>query len=239
VVSIKNSTPFFTRIRISHQVFCPRTHQQNGVVERKHRHIVEVGLSLLAHTHMSLKYWDEAFATAAYLINRTPSHVIDGQTPLLKLSCATPDYSQLRVFRCACCPNLRLYNARKLSFWSTRCVFLGYSNLHKGYKCLDVASGRVYILRDVVFDESVFPFFELNPNAGAELKSEIMLLHPTLITLTPLENAVENHVNNSHIPAENPDELTEISDNEEKCSITPTTCNKRQPKVICLRTVVI
>jgi hypothetical protein len=78
-------------------------------------------------------------------------------------------------------------------------VFLGYSNLHKGYKCLDVANGRVYISRDVVFDEYVFPFSELNPNAGAQLKSDVMPLHPTLAPLLPLGNAVENHIINSHV----------------------------------------
>jgi hypothetical protein len=47
---------FFTQIGISHQVSCPHTHQQNGVVECKLGHIVEVGLSLLTHAHMPLKY---------------------------------------------------------------------------------------------------------------------------------------------------------------------------------------
>jgi hypothetical protein len=64
---------FFTKTGISHHVSYPHTHQQNGVIERKHHHIVEVELSLLAHANMPLKYWDEAFSTAAYLINRTPS----------------------------------------------------------------------------------------------------------------------------------------------------------------------
>jgi hypothetical protein len=45
----------FTKIGISHQVSSPHAHQQNGSVERKHRHIVEVGLSLLARAHMPLK----------------------------------------------------------------------------------------------------------------------------------------------------------------------------------------
>ena len=40
-------------------------------------------------------------------------------------------------------------------------MFLGYSSLHKGYKCLHVPSNRVYISRDVVFDENVFPFSAL------------------------------------------------------------------------------
>jgi hypothetical protein len=48
--------------------------------------------------------------------------------------------------------------------------------MHKGFKCLDVAAGRVYISRDVVFDESVYPFSKLNPNADVRLRSEILLL---------------------------------------------------------------
>lgn len=49
---------------------CPHAHQQNGSAERKHRHIVEVGLALLAHVSMLLKFWYEAFVATAYLINR-------------------------------------------------------------------------------------------------------------------------------------------------------------------------
>jgi histone deacetylase 1/2 len=43
---------FFKRIGIEHHISCPHAHQQNGSAERKHRHIVEVGLSLLAHAAM-------------------------------------------------------------------------------------------------------------------------------------------------------------------------------------------
>jgi len=52
---------FFTKIGISHHVSCPHAHQQNGSAERKHRHIVEVGLAILANACMPLKFWDEAF----------------------------------------------------------------------------------------------------------------------------------------------------------------------------------
>ena len=87
-----------------------------------------------------------------------------------------PDYSLLRVFRCACWPNLRPYNSRKLEFRSQQCVFLGYSPLHKGFKCLHVSTGRVYISRDVIFDENIFPFTKLHSNAGALLRSEVLLV---------------------------------------------------------------
>ena len=92
---------FFQRIGIAHHVSCPHAHQQNGSAERKHRHIVEVGLSLLAHASMPLKFWDEAFITATYLINRLPSKVIHGQTPLHHLFKQTPDYHTLCTFGCA------------------------------------------------------------------------------------------------------------------------------------------
>jgi hypothetical protein len=55
-------------------------------------------------------------------------------------------------------------------------VFLGYRNLHKGFKCLDITSGRVYISGDVVFDEGVYPFRKLNPNVGTRLRAKILLL---------------------------------------------------------------
>jgi hypothetical protein len=125
---------FFTKIDISHQVSCPHTHQQNGSVECKHRHIVEVGLSLLARASMPLKFWDEAFLAASFLINRTPSKVINFQTPIERLFSVKPHYSSLRIFGCACWSNLRPYNQHKLEFRSKECVFLGYSNMHKGFK---------------------------------------------------------------------------------------------------------
>lgn len=142
--------------------------------------LFEVGLSLLAHASMPLKFWDEAFTTAVYLINRTPLKVINFETPLDRLFNLPPDYSLVRTFGCACWPNLQPYNARKLAFCSQQCVFLGYSTLHKGFKCLDISAGRVYISRDVVFDESSFPFAKLHSNPGACLRSEVLLLPPHL-----------------------------------------------------------
>jgi hypothetical protein len=86
---------FFKKIWISHHVSCPHTHQQNGSAERKHRHIVEMGLSLLAQASMPLKFWDEAFLAATFLINHTLSKVISYTSPLERLFCVKPEYSSL------------------------------------------------------------------------------------------------------------------------------------------------
>jgi hypothetical protein len=182
----------FRKIGITHLVSCPHAHQQNGVAERKHRHIVEVGLALLATASMPLKYWDQAFLTAVYLINRTPTKLLNFDTPLHKLLGSTPDYSALRIFGCACWPNLRPYNSHKLQFRSVRCVFLGYSVMHKGYKCLDISTGRIYTSRDVIFDENIFPFSELHSTAGARYTADILLPDP-ISTVPADEPAVNTH----------------------------------------------
>ena len=67
------------------------------------------------------------------------------------------------TYQCACWPNLRPYNTHKLLPRSSQCVFLSYSLLHKGYKCLHLPSNRLYISRDVVFDETTLPFQKSSP----------------------------------------------------------------------------
>jgi histone deacetylase 1/2 len=64
-------------------------------------------MSLLAHTNMALKYRDEAFITFTFPINHVPSKVINHETPLKRLFHSKPKYSFLRIFGCACWPDLR------------------------------------------------------------------------------------------------------------------------------------
>jgi len=53
--------PYLHTCEIQPRFTSPYTHQQNGVAERKHQHIAEMGLTLLAHANMPLKFWVEAF----------------------------------------------------------------------------------------------------------------------------------------------------------------------------------
>ena len=140
---------------ISHRLTCPHTHHQNGVVERKYRHIVDLGLTLLHHASLPLQFWDYAFTTTIYLINRLPTTSLKFFVPFVTLFNKEPNYHFLRTFGCACFPLLRPYHTHKLNFRSLECLFLGYSLSHKGYKCLS-SSGRIYISKDVLFDELRF-----------------------------------------------------------------------------------
>lgn len=89
---------------IIHRLTCPHTHHQNGYVERKHRHVVETGLTLLAQASLTLKFWDHAFQAAAYLINTMPTTVLAMQSRYSTLYQSEPDYTFLKVFGCAHTP---------------------------------------------------------------------------------------------------------------------------------------
>ncbi|OMO89784.1 Integrase, catalytic core [Corchorus capsularis] len=161
---------------ITHQLSCPHTPQQNGVAERKHRHVVEKGLYLLSQSSLPSKFWVEAFQTSLYLINRLPTPVLGGKRPYVVLFGKPPVYDHLRTFGCACYPHLVPYNKTKLEFKTRQCVFLGYGVQHKGYKCLDPQSRRIYISRNVAFDENLFPF-------AGQKKASVTTTHTPIILL--------------------------------------------------------
>lgn len=58
---------FITTHGILHQHYCPHTPPQNGVAERKHRHITETAILLLCHSSLPLAYWFDAIATSTFL----------------------------------------------------------------------------------------------------------------------------------------------------------------------------
>ena len=66
---------------ILHQSSCAHTPQQNGVAERKNRHLVEIARTLLLHSHVSFRFWEDVVLIACYLINRMPSSVLHDQIP--------------------------------------------------------------------------------------------------------------------------------------------------------------
>jgi histone deacetylase 1/2 len=157
----RSISTLLTSLGINHRITCPHTSHQNGTVERRHRSIVETGLTLLSHAQLPLKFWDHSFTTAVHLLNRLPtSSLPQFSSPYHALHNKLPDYSSLRCFGCSCFPNLRPYQSHKLNFRSTKCVYLGPSPTHKGYKCLS-PEGKVYISKDVVFNELEFPYSTL------------------------------------------------------------------------------
>lgn len=65
-----------------HHTTCPRTSEQNGIAEPKNRHLLEVTCALLFQMKVPKVFWANALLTAAYLINRLPTIVLDFQWPI-------------------------------------------------------------------------------------------------------------------------------------------------------------
>ncbi|CAA7043636.1 unnamed protein product [Microthlaspi erraticum] len=176
--------PYLTEHGISHLTSPPHTPEHNGVSERKHRHIVETGMTLLSQAAVPKTYWPYAFAAAIYLINRLPTPVLAHLSPYQKLFNKTPNYSRLRVFGCQCFPWLRPYNKHKLEDKSKPCVFLGYSITQSAYLCLDPTTGRVFTSRHVQFDEATFPFKSpISPSP--QIDDPISASPSPMVTLVP------------------------------------------------------
>ena len=155
--NIKNRT-FFLQHGILLRFSCPYTSPQNGKAERSLRTLNDIVRTLLIQSSMPPKFWAEALHMATFLLNIRPSKTKPNTTPYYSLFLSHPDYSAVRVFGCLCFPNAYATSANKLSPRSIPCAFLGFSDEHKGYRCLDLHTGHVHVSRHVTFAEHIFPF---------------------------------------------------------------------------------
>jgi hypothetical protein len=219
---------FLTKHGILHRKSCPYTSQQNGLAERKLRHILETGLTLLAHSHLSNSYWVDAFLTATHLINRLPTPTLNNVSPYFQLYHKEPEYHKLKVFGCKCYPLMRPLGLHKLEYRSKPCIFLGYS--FAGYKCLDPITNKVYLSRHVVFDEQTFPakdptFSHLPSKINAVGDSSFTL--PVSFLPPPYPFSTNSGSNNSHVVPNS----TSISQSSVSASSSPPTPSLPSPQL--------
>ena len=125
---------FYSKNKIVHQTSCSHTSQQNGVVERKHRHILDVARTMMIHMHVPKYLWADVVLSACHLINRMPSSVLHGK---ISFSCLYPDKSIFSVppACCICFVQDLSPGLDKLSPRSIKCVFVGHSRTQKEYRC--------------------------------------------------------------------------------------------------------
>ncbi|TYK14661.1 Retrovirus-related Pol polyprotein from transposon TNT 1-94 [Cucumis melo var. makuwa] len=115
---------------------CPHTSQQNGRAERKHRHILDSVRALLFSASCPEKFWGEAALTSVYTINRLPSSVLQNISPFERLYGTPPNYSNLKVFGCACFVLLHPHEHTKLEPCAPIFLAMAQNIKHTMFSCL-------------------------------------------------------------------------------------------------------
>ena len=158
----KGFNAYFQQNGIIHQTSYVTTPQQNGISERKNRHLLEVAQSLCFAMHVPKRFWGDVILTAAFLINRMP-RVLQFKTPLHTLSQhhSLPSLFNIppKVFGCTCYIYVHQHQHGKMDTRARKCLFVGYSATQKGYQCYHPPSGKVFVSMDVTFleHEAYFP----------------------------------------------------------------------------------
>ncbi|GKB80800.1 integrase, catalytic region, zinc finger, CCHC-type containing protein [Tanacetum coccineum] len=139
------------RFRLAQSV--PRTPQQNGVVERRNRTLVEAARTMMIFSKAPMFLWAEAVATACYTQNRSLIHTRHNKTPYELVHDKKPDLTFFRVFGALCYPTNDSEDLGKFQAKADIGIFVGYAPSRKGYRIYNKRTRRLMETIHVTFDE--------------------------------------------------------------------------------------
>ncbi|XP_015165801.1 uncharacterized protein [Solanum tuberosum] len=199
-----------TRLAFPIWVVCIKDHvltpQQNGVAERKHRHLLEVTRALRFQASIPVSYWGQCVLAAAYLINRLPSSVLGYETPYERLYGRKPVLTHLKTIGCLCYAK-QLTEHDKLLPRSRSAVLMGYSEIQKGYILLDLSNRSFFISRDVLFREDQFPFAQMSSPIEKVFPDS---MHDSAVLPPRLDHMLTSYVPASTCPSDAQQEESEL-----------------------------
>ncbi|KAK1677131.1 hypothetical protein QYE76_037979 [Lolium multiflorum] len=138
---------------IKREFSAPYTPQQNGVVERKNRTIIEMTRTMLSEFKSPHNFWGEAIYTVVHYSNRLFLRPLHNKTPNELLTGNKPNVMYIRVFGCKC---LVKDNRGKVGKFETRTIegtFVGYAENSHAYRYYKKSTGTIEVSCDVVFLE--------------------------------------------------------------------------------------
>ena len=211
---------FYDQKGIIHQRSCVYTPQQNGRVERRHQHILNISRALMFQSRLPKKFWSYAVLHAIYLINRIPTKILNNKSSYEVLYNAIPDLSCLKVFGCLSYASTLPVNRHKFDPRARKCAFLGFKPGIKGFVLVDVHTTEILVSRNVKFLDLEFPFHSSSvthiSNTQIYLNdSKPVVSHQTNqlpITSSPTDVPVSNEENNEPLEADNVIEVEEEED---------------------------
>nr|GEV55272.1 hypothetical protein [Tanacetum cinerariifolium] len=130
-----------------------RTPQQNGVVERRNRTLVEAARTMLTFANLSLFLWSEAIATACITQNRLIIHKRFDKTPYELMNKRKPNIKFFQVFGCRCYLLNDYDDVGKLKTKGDIGVFVGYSKESASFIIYNKQTRKIHESVNVNFDE--------------------------------------------------------------------------------------
>nr|GEV91374.1 hypothetical protein [Tanacetum cinerariifolium] len=144
---------YYEEVGISHETSVACSLQQNGVVERRNRTLIEAARTMLIYAQTSLFLWAEAVATACFTQNRSIIRLRNGKTPYELLHSKLPDLSFFHVFVALCYPTNDNENLGKLQPKADIGIFIGYAPTKKAFRIYNWRTRRIVETIHVDFDE--------------------------------------------------------------------------------------
>nr|GFC36289.1 retrovirus-related Pol polyprotein from transposon TNT 1-94 [Tanacetum cinerariifolium] len=123
----KTLNAFFKEEVTEHQTSTTRTPEQNGVVERRNRTLVEAARTMLSASQLPLFFWAEAIAIACYTQNRSIIILTHGKIPYHIINDRKPSIKHLHIFGCICYITRDGENLDKMKEKGDQCILVGYS----------------------------------------------------------------------------------------------------------------
>ena len=119
--------------------------QQNSIVERKNKTIMEMAHRMLEAKHFPNEYWGEAVATFVYIMNRCPIKSVKNKVPQEAWTGMNHSVSHLKIFGCVAYAHIPDELRRKLDKKGQKCIFVVYSKDTKAYNLYDPIARKVII----------------------------------------------------------------------------------------------
>nr|GFA16083.1 hypothetical protein [Tanacetum cinerariifolium] len=141
------------QVGISHETSVARSLQQNAVVERRNRTLIEAARTMLIYAQAPLFLWAEAVATACFTQNRSIIRLRHGKTPYELLHSKLPDLSFFQVFGALCYLTNDSENLGKLQPKADIEIFIGYAPTKKAFRIYNRRTRRIVETIHVDFDE--------------------------------------------------------------------------------------
>nr|GEX42868.1 retrovirus-related Pol polyprotein from transposon TNT 1-94 [Tanacetum cinerariifolium] len=149
----QTSREYYETVDISHEISIARSPQQNGMVERCNRIVIEVARTMLIYAKAPLFSWAEAVATACYTQNHSLIRLRHEKTPYELLHNKLPDLSFHHVFGALCYPTKDSENLGKLQPKADICIFIGYAPTKKAFRIYNRRTRRIIETIHVDLDE--------------------------------------------------------------------------------------